>query len=157
MKLISSYCCTIFIIIIIIGLSLIFTSIDASRIRGKYMFFYNILMMMMMIIIYKKNITFQVRQGRRQWCRGSRRLEHLRGRCIPHYECVQNRGISIGHCFTNLVVASCCMLPDPQDDILNFHRQTFFHFKINSDHPNNNGIIFLFCLFVLDSVFFNFI
>ncbi|KAH7640595.1 uncharacterized protein LOC124495712 isoform X2 [Dermatophagoides farinae] len=114
MKLISSYCCTIFIIIIIIGLSLIFTSIDASRIR--------------------------VRQGRRQWCRGSRRLEHLRGRCIPHYECVQNRGISIGHCFTNLVVASCCMLPDPQDDILNFHRQTFFHFKINSDHPNNNEI-----------------
>ncbi|XP_027198757.2 uncharacterized protein LOC113792993 [Dermatophagoides pteronyssinus] len=99
----------------IIGLSLILMQIETSRIR--------------------------VRQGRRQWCRGSRRLEHLRGRCIPHYECVHNRGISIGHCFNNLVVvASCCMLPDSQDDILNFHRQKFFNFKINSEHQNINEI-----------------
>ena len=46
------------------------------------------------------------------YCAGATNLEHLKGYCMFHYECLQKRGVSIGTCFEENIVGSCYMLSD---------------------------------------------
>ena len=86
-------------------------------------------------------------------CQGGTKLEHYKGDCMLHWECLSKKGVSIGPCFTSGSVGSCCMIDSAETSFPQANKPTrspnvSFHFLKQCPSTTNSSFFSIFLLFL---------